>query len=141
MVIAGAQRTGLKAAAGSLPLAAFFAAGLALLALVGGSFHLDGLGIPLCMFKASTGLPCVTCGGTRALVALGHLDVAGAFAMNPLVALALVTLVPWGLVDAVLALKGRALVLEIGPAVGHALRWSIVPVLLANWAYLIAVGR
>lgn len=141
MVIAGAQRTGLRAAEGSLPLAAFFAAGIALLAVVGSSFHLDGLGLPMCVFKATTGVPCATCGGTRALVALGHLDLAGAFAMNPLIALLLVTLVPWGMVDAVLALKGRALVLDIGPAAGRLLRWSIVPVLAANWAYLILVGR
>jgi hypothetical protein len=141
MVIAGAQRTGLRAATGSLPVAAFFAAAAAVLALAGSSFHLDGLGIPLCVFKATTGVPCVTCGGTRALVALGSLDVVAAFAMNPLVALLLVTLVPWGIADAILALRGRALVLDIGPAVGRALRWAIVPVLLANWAYLIAVGR
>lgn len=141
MVIAGAPRTGLRAAPATLPLAALFAATAALLALVGAAFHLDGLGFTMCAFKATTGIPCVTCGGTRALVALGRLDVLGAFAMNPLVALALVTLLPWGIADAVLALKGRALVLEIGPAVGRVLRWAIVPALAANWAYLIAVGR
>ncbi|HET8646066.1 MAG TPA: DUF2752 domain-containing protein [Vicinamibacteria bacterium] len=141
VVIAGAPRTTLKAAAGTLPLAALFAAGAALLALVGSALHLDGLGYPLCVFKASTGFPCLTCGSTRALVALGRLDLAGAFVMNPLVTLLLVTLVPWGIADAILALRGRALVLEVGPAVGRAIRWGVIPLLLANWAYLIAVGR
>ena len=140
-VIAGAQRTAFRASTGTLPLAALFALSLGLLGLVGAAFHLDRLGFPLCVFKATTGLPCFTCGGTRALVALAHLDLLGALAMNPLVALALIALVPWGIADAVLALRGRALVLEVGPTLGRLLRITVAPLLLANWAYLIAVGR
>jgi hypothetical protein len=140
-VIAGAPRTAFRASAGTLPLVALFALGLGLLGLAGAAFHLDRLGFPLCMFKATTGLPCFTCGGTRALVSLAHLDLPGAVAMNPLVALGLIALVPWGIADAVLALRGRALVLEVGPTLGRLLRIGAVPLLLANWAYLIAVGR
>jgi hypothetical protein len=40
---------------------------------------------PLCPFNALTGLPCPGCGMTRAFLALGRLDLAGAFALNPLV--------------------------------------------------------
>ena len=39
----------------------------------------------LCLFKAVTGLPCPGCGMTRAFLALGRLDLAGACAQNPLV--------------------------------------------------------
>jgi len=39
----------------------------------------------LCPFKALTGLPCPGCGMTHALLALGRLDLAGAYALNPLV--------------------------------------------------------
>lgn len=39
---------------------------------------------PPCMFHAFTGWYCVGCGLTRALHALVHGDIAGAFAMNPL---------------------------------------------------------
>ena len=38
----------------------------------------------LCLFKAVTGLPCPGCGMTRAFLALGNLDFAGAYAQNPL---------------------------------------------------------
>lgn len=38
-----------------------------------------------CAFKATTGLPCVTCGGTRALRALSRGELAEAFWLNPLV--------------------------------------------------------
>jgi hypothetical protein len=140
-VISGAQRSGFRAAAGSVPLAAFFGAGAIVLGALGSLAHLDALGFPLCIFKATTGLPCLTCGGTRALIRLAHLDLLGAIAMNPLVASALIALVPWAIADAVLALRGRALVLEVGPALGRTLRWAAIPLLIANWAYLIAVGR
>ena len=40
--------------------------------------------IPLCPFKAVTGLPCPGCGMTHAFLALGRLDFAGAWAANPL---------------------------------------------------------
>jgi hypothetical protein len=140
-VVAGAPRTAFRASPGTLPLVALFALGLGLLALLGAAFHLDRLGFPVCALKAATGVPCLTCGGTRALVRLAHLDVLGALAMNPLVALGLVAMVPWGIADAVLALRGRALVLEIGPTLGRLLRLGVVPLLLGNWAYLIAMGR
>jgi hypothetical protein len=140
-VVAGAPRTTFRASTGTLPLVALFALGLGLLGLVGAAFQLDRLGFPLCVFKATTGLPCFTCGGTRALVRLAHFDVLGAVIMNPLVALGLLAMVPWGIADALLALRGRALVLEVGPALGRALRIGAVPLLLANWAYLIVVGR
>jgi hypothetical protein len=139
-MVTGAQRTAFRAAAGT-PLAAMLGGAGAALALLASVVHLDALGLPVCFFKATTGLPCLTCGGTRALVHLARLDVMGALAMNPLVAVSLLALVPWAVADAVLALRGRSLVLEIGPLLKQVLMWSAFPVLIANWAYLIAVGR
>src|SRR5437762_2469635 len=40
---------------------------------------------PPCPILALTGMQCPGCGGTRALYSLFHGDVAGSFAMNPLV--------------------------------------------------------
>ncbi len=42
-----------------------------------------GLGIPVCLFRALSGLPCPGCGLTRALVALLHGDLAAAFVYHP----------------------------------------------------------
>jgi hypothetical protein len=140
-VMAGATSTGFRTAAGRTPLAALLGLAALGVATIVRLLHLDALGFPVCFFKATTGLPCLTCGGTRALVHLARLDVLGALAMNPLVAVSLLALVPWAIADAVLALRGRSLVLEIGPAVRQALMWSAFPLLIANWAYLIAVGR
>ena len=53
---------------------------------------------PACMFRAFTGWYCIGCGMTRALHALVHGDIAGAFAMNPLAMLVL-PLIPLMLLD------------------------------------------
>ena len=61
--------------------------------------NVAGSPFPPCMFRAFTGFYCVGCGLTRALHALVHGDVAGAFGMNPLgvLMLGLVPLmVAWG---------------------------------------------
>ena len=46
---------------------------------------------PPCPLRALTGLQCPGCGGTRALHALLHGDVAGAFAFNPMLFVAIAT--------------------------------------------------
>lgn len=72
-------------------------AGVAALAVAGVGFwllrnydpNLPNTIFPPCMFKALTGFHCIGCGLTRALHALAHGDLAGAFAMNPLAILVL----------------------------------------------------
>jgi hypothetical protein len=140
-VIAGARRTGFRVQQGATPLMAVFGVVLMVLGAVASFLHLDAWGVPMCVFKATTGYPCMTCGATRALVRLSHLDLAGSIVMNPMVALAFLILVPWALTDALLYLRGQALVFDVGPRLGRVLPWLIVPIVLANWAYLIAVGR
>jgi len=139
-MIESAARTGFRVERGT-PLMALFGGVALVLGAVASLIHLDAWGVPLCVFKATTGYPCMTCGGTRAIVRLAHLDVAGALTMNPMVGLALLLLVPWALADAALALRGQALVLDLGPRLRRLLPWILVPVVLVNWAYLIAVGR
>lgn len=48
-----------------------------------------GGGYGMCPILALTGYLCPTCGGLRAVHDLAHLDLAGAWAMNPLLTLAL----------------------------------------------------
>jgi hypothetical protein len=43
-----------------------------------------GFGVPLCSFKAYTGLPCPGCGLTRSLIDIAHGDLRGALVMNPI---------------------------------------------------------
>ena len=104
---------------------------------------LDRLPGLTCPFHVLTGVPCPTCGGTRALTALAHLDVAGALAMNPLVALAGIGGMVYAAHAAGVALGRRR---PWRPAVRsrraeNLLRLAAAALLAGNWIYLIAAGR
>jgi uncharacterized protein DUF2752 len=131
----------LAARAGGTPLGAIFLVCGLVIAAVVGVFHLDRVPVTLCMFKVVTGLPCMTCGTTRAFARLFALDPRGAVVMNPLAAAVAIALIPWGVADLLLYPKGRAVALEVSPGVAPALRVAAVTLLAANWAYLIVVGR
>lgn len=90
------------------------------------------LGIALCPLRRFTGVPCPLCGATRAGLCLLRGDLAGAFALQPLVTIAAFA-VP-------LAFLVRRWITFKLPrsAVG---KWSLALVagglVAANWAYLI----
>lgn len=127
--------------AGALPLGAIFLGIGALAAVAVAVLHLDRLPILVCVFRAATGIPCLTCGATRALGELVTGDFRGALAMNPLATLAAFALVPWGIGDLALMARGRALSLEVAPAGARVLRVLAVVAVAANWGYLVAAGR
>ena len=131
----------LKAVPGGLPLGAILAGIGALVAVAVGVLHLDALPFPVCFFKLATGLPCMSCGTTRAVGRLFHADLAGAFAMNPLATAGVVALVPWAAADLALMTRRKAFGLELGPAAARVARVAAVAAVFANWAYLVAAGR
>jgi hypothetical protein len=98
-----------------------------------------GEAAPACPIKSISGFPCPTCGTTRAAVALARLDVLAAVDLNPLVALAWMSLVAGGLVALAGVLAGKRL-----PALPARLslsqRTAVVAVVAVNWLYLIAAG-
>jgi hypothetical protein len=131
----------LRAPLGRIPLGAIFG-GIAVVATIAvGVLHLDRLGFPVCLFKAATGLPCPTCGSTRALGRLFDLDLPGAFAMSPLATIGALALFPWAIADLVLLTRGRALDADVSPPVAHAARIAAVAAVALNWAWLVASGR
>jgi hypothetical protein len=94
--------------------------------------------LPGCLFRAVTGVPCPTCGGTRALLALVRLDVPAALAWNPLVTVGALVFVLGGLVALVRAAGGR------GVPDGAPPRWAggaAALAFVANWAFVIVQGR
>ena len=95
-----------------------------------------------CPFRAIAGIPCPTCGATRAAVAMGSLDVRRAFALNPLVAVgwwAAALFVPYAAV-VVLWRRDRLRLADVTARDANVLRALVIGVVLANWAYVIAAG-
>ena len=93
-----------------------------------------GRDVTLCVFKRLTGLPCPTCGITRAA---GHAlrgDWVGAFLMQPL----LVTVIGAFIVLTGLRVAlGRRIRLEMAPATRRVLIGLFVAAAIANWVYVI----
>jgi hypothetical protein len=140
--VAGATRGGVfRAVPGAFPVGALTAAAGALGAAAVILLSTYKLPMILCYFKLVTGHPCLTCGGTRAAVRLLRLDPAGALTMNPLVTVAGLLVAAWGVADLVLLTRGRALRVELGPGAARVLRIALPLAVVANWIYLIAVGR
>jgi hypothetical protein len=88
----------------------------------------------MCAFKRVTGVPCATCGSTRAVGALASGDVVGALMLNPWVTVVMVGVPVW-----MLARRTR----ESVWAWTHARAvWVVMGVGLAvNWAYVVMVER
>ncbi len=116
--------------------------GLALLALslvsLGAAALLRDLApdVTLCGVKALSGLPCPFCGGVRATAALGQGSLPEAFAWNPAVVL----------LHAGMLTSGAALILGrtppwLTPERQRLVFRGLVVILIANWLYLVAVGR
>ncbi len=138
---AGPRAVRLATRAGAPPLGAIFG-GIGLVAAAAvWLLHLDRLPLTFCLFKGFTGLPCPTCGSTRALGHLFALDFAGALRMNPFTTLVAAVVAGWALADLALLPRRQALDLEISPRVAFALRVGALVLFLANWVYLVAAGR
>lgn len=97
---------------------------------------------PPCPFRALTSFPCLSCGGTRAIRALVHLDFITAFAMNPLAAAAALLGLAY-VVHALLVALGASAVWRPDPSrlFTPFFRAACLLALAANWFYLVAAGR
>lgn len=133
--------TRVAARKGGIPLGAVLLGTSTVAAVAVSVLHLDRLPFTVCMFKAVTGIPCMTCGTTRALGLLAAGDFAGALAMSPLAAAGAALLIPWGLADLILMTRGRAVGVELSGAAASSARIAVVAAVLLNWGYLIATGR
>jgi len=98
----------------------------------------DALPLRLCLLKATTGIPCPTCGATRALGRLGALDLSAALGLNPGVTLAWAALVFWALGRLTGAIRSDPTVL-VRKRAGLVFTFLVVG-LLVNWAYVWLAG-
>ena len=116
--------------------------GGASLCLLGLALATPGIQLPLCTFKILTGLPCPTCGLTRAVIALSRGDLGRALFMNPLAAVAcLAGLAYLVYAAAVIAFRLPRLRPRVTTLDARILRVTAVALLALNWTWLIATGR
>ena len=89
----------------------------------------------LCLFRNATGLPCPTCGSTRAALAVADGRLLDAVVLNPLMTVAILVGVVWLTIRVGFV---RRIELDLTrPARG--LAWGAMALLLAaNWAWVIA---
>ncbi len=93
-----------------------------------------------CGMKMLLGLPCFTCGATRATIALTGGDLAGAFALQPLIVTLYGLLATWGLISFSSFLAGRRVVLTLSETEKTFVKAAIIVAPFLNWAYLVAAG-
>jgi len=131
-----------RLAPGELNLEAWFggvgvaAAGVAALWLK------SGIPTPKCLFHLVTGIPCLTCGSTRATRALLSGDLLTALSLNPLVTVALFAIaafVLYALIVSVFNLP-RLRVSGCSQIEANVIRVAVAVFLVGNWVYLIRAG-
>jgi hypothetical protein len=108
-------------------------------ALLAGAWLALRLPWPRCTFLALTGLPCFTCGATRAGIAFLSGDFVAAWQFNPLVFVSLCGVVLFDLY-AVAVLVGRLPRLRVSLSqrrVGRVLAAVLLSAAALNWAYLL----
>jgi hypothetical protein len=140
-VLASAPAVRWEAPRGAMPHGAVFGGLTAVACAAVGLLGLDHIGLTPCFFRLATGLPCPTCGSTRAFGRLFHLDLPGAFLMNPLTTVAALALLLWGALDLTLLPGRRALRVSLAPALHNKARFLILALVLLNWAFLLFAGR
>jgi hypothetical protein len=105
---------------------------------------LQAFGAPplVCPFKAATGLPCVTCGATRALLALVRGEASLAFVLNPSVPLGAMAAWSYVLYSVAAVVNGpRRLRARVTAREVLVLRGSVIAASMAVWAWLVMDGR
>jgi hypothetical protein len=116
-------------------------AGAALVVLWIASGH-EELPLIICPFRRITSIPCLTCGGTRAILALARGDLGVALHWNPLVACAGLVSAAWLVyAAAVTVLRAPRLRIRLGEREGTLLRAAVWLVIAGNWMFLILQGR
>lgn len=94
--------------------------------------------LPPCPLHSFVGIPCPTCGTTRAVLALAHGEIFEAVRMNPLVVLGGVLMLACVIGGLLIQRRtGRFPEPEWTPPRRRMLRIAVVSAILLNWGYLV----
>jgi len=93
--------------------------------------------MPQCTFHKITGLPCPSCGATRAGIYLAHLQIMRSLVENPIFFLLYTALLFYAINAVFGALFGKNVTLHINKKRRKAILYAFLTAVALNWAYLI----
>ena len=115
---------------------------MALLFIITAGLFRDFLGLlPPCIFHRLTGIPCLTCGATRSLIALSQFDIASSFLLNPMLLLFAVGIIAFSLVSLYSLISKKGVAIKLNQGHKKALRIGIIVLFITNWVYLVVAGK
>jgi hypothetical protein len=97
--------------------------------------------LPPCIFREATGLPCLTCGGTRCIAELSSFHIAKAFLFNPLIMVFTLAIIVFSFLVGLGLILKRRLVIKLNKREARLMRLLAVVLVAANWVYLIIYLR
>jgi len=102
-----------------------------------------GLPTPRCAFRSLTGLPCPTCGATRAAWQFLHGHFLSSLFFNPLAFVTYCAITAFDLYALAVLISRAPRLRFTGFTYGEraAVRYSVLALLAANWLYLLAFQR
>ena len=96
--------------------------------------------LPNCVFHSLIGLPCVTCGSTRAFSALIDGEFLAAFRLQPLFVAGCLFSVAYGVRAPLALIAGKRISVELTDQDRFLIRCLVIALILVNWAYLVKSG-
>jgi hypothetical protein len=125
---------------GKVPLGAVLMLPLFLMPLGGWFVQQNTAEMGICSLKALVGLPCMTCGSTRATMRLLYGDLAHAILFQPMMIAIYIGLGLWGGVSFVSFLLDKRVSIKLDDTWSIGFKVALAAIPLINWAYLIAIG-
>lgn len=122
---------------GTLPVGALLL--VPLLALPMGAWIIDHqvLELGVCGLRQALDIPCLSCGATRATMALLGGNILAAVSLQPMIITLYVVISVWGLASLGTFARNRQLVMDLNRVEDIVFKVSLVVLPLLNWAYLI----
>jgi hypothetical protein len=99
------------------------------------------LNILNCAFKEITGVPCLTCGGTRSTFYLSRLRLKQAWLINPMIFTGFIGVLLWGLISLISIVFYKSAPIKLTLPSKKYLLILLTGAILINWAYLLHISR
>ena len=125
---------------GTLPIGALLMSFLFALPLGAWLIQEEIIDLGTCGLQAAFGLPCLSCGSTRATLQLLDGQLLTALALQPLMISIYFLLTAWGLASFGTFLLDKKMVLDLSRREDLAFKVAILSLPFLNWVYLIWIG-